>query len=301
MIELSRTVRFFTPLVSGRGPSPIHPTPTLTPTPTPATPPPTSGLNGFGGIPPVDLNTLGRYDEIRVTCRGTPDAQTGYFKDIREIDRAVRTVALPIIAAAMQSPHSLESSPIRILSRITPALHEALSRSVVEIRWWLSPFYALSMGTDLSAASSLASPRAVIIRQRFEIAAAHRLHVDSYSDQENRKIFGRCNNPSGHGHNYVFEPAVELATDAPDGTFTTQVFESAVDQTILKPFDHTHLNVDTLEFNTTKGGVNPSVENIARVFFEKLAPLIQQSTKGHARLRAMTVFETEKTSATYPA
>ena len=288
MIELSRTVRFFTPLVSA----------TATP-PTTATSP--AGLNGFGGIPPVDLTTLGRYDEIRVTCRGLPDPKTGYFKDIREIDRAVRTVALPIIAAAMQSPQSPESSPIRVLTRITPALHEALNRSVVEIRWWLSPFYALSMGTDLSAASSLAASRAVVIRQRFEIAAAHRLHVDSYTDQQNRAIFGRCNNPSGHGHNYVFEPAVELSTDAPDGSFTTQAFETAVDQAILKPFDHTHLNVDTAEFNTTKGGVNPSVENIARVFFEKLAPLISQHSKGHARLRSMTVFETEKTSATYPA
>lgn len=288
MIELSRTVRFFTPLVSA----------TATP-PTTATSP--VGLNGFGGIPPIDLTTLGRYDEIRVTCRGTPDAQTGYFKDIREIDRAVRTVALPIIAAAMQSPQSPVSSPIRVLTRITPALHEALNRTVVEIRWWLSPFYALSMGTELSAASSLAASRAVVIRQRFEIAAAHRLHVDAYTDQQNRAIFGRCNNPSGHGHNYVFEPAVELSTDAPDGSFTTQAFEAAVDQAILKPFDHTHLNVDTAEFNTTKGGVNPSVENIARVFFEKLAPLINQHSKGHARLRTMTVFETEKTSATYPA
>ncbi len=138
-----------------------------------------------------------------------------------------------------------------------------------------------------------------VVRQRFEIAAAHRLHVPSMSDEANRAAFGKCNNPRGHGHNYVIEPAVEVAIAPSANAFSLATLERLVDEHILKPYDHTHLNEDTRAFNIAAGGVNPSVENIAKVFYEALAPAVKAT--GTARLRSIRVWETEKTSAEYGA
>ena len=59
----------------------------------------------------------------------------------------------------------------------------------------------------------------VLIRQQYEFAAAHRLHTDQLTKQENQQVFGKCNNPSGHGHNYRLEVAVKAPID-PDGHTT---------------------------------------------------------------------------------
>jgi 6-pyruvoyltetrahydropterin/6-carboxytetrahydropterin synthase len=66
----------------------------------------------------------------------------------------------------------------------------------------------------------------------------------------------------------------------------------------LDKFDHTHLNEDTQEFNQSQGGLNPSVENIAKVFYQLLAPELARAHPG-TTLASMTVWETDRTSATY--
>ena len=144
-----------------------------------------------------------------------------------------------------------------------------------------------------------------LMRQKFDIAAAHRLHVPSLSDEENRALFGKCNNPRGHGHNYQFEPVIELPISDGVPALTLAQLERLAQLAIVDRFDHTHLNLDTPDF-AADSGVNPSVENIARVFFDHL----RRAIEGHAaalppdrrpRLRSMTVWETDRTSATYPA
>jgi 6-pyruvoyltetrahydropterin/6-carboxytetrahydropterin synthase len=73
-----------------------------------------------------------------------------------------------------------------------------------------------------------------------------------------------------------------------------------VDETIIQRFDHKYLNVDTQEFRAEAGGLNPSVENIAKVCFDLLAPAIRRAAPG-VELRSITVWETDRTSCTYPA
>jgi 6-pyruvoyltetrahydropterin/6-carboxytetrahydropterin synthase len=148
--------------------------------------------------------------------------------------------------------------------------------------------------------TTASAPNTALLRQRFEIAAAHRLHAPALTDEQNRAYFGKCNNPSGHGHNYIIEPCVAVPTGAQagNGVFTAARLEQLVDQAIIQPYDHTHLNIDTAAFDQTKpSGVNPSVENIARIFFEALAPLVSASG---ATLKNIRVWETEKTSASFP-
>ncbi|MEL6796463.1 MAG: 6-carboxytetrahydropterin synthase, partial [Planctomycetota bacterium] len=135
-----------------------------------------------------------------------------------------------------------------------------------------------------------------LLRQQFDFAAAHRLHAPELSDEENQRVFGKCNNPSGHGHNYRIEASVAVPVNQPPGGFGLADLEELCDTLVIERFDHTHLNVDTEEFGPR--GVMPSVENIAKVIYDILAPAV--GDRG-ATLRSMTVWETDRTCCTYPA
>jgi 6-pyruvoyltetrahydropterin/6-carboxytetrahydropterin synthase len=137
-------------------------------------------------------------------------------------------------------------------------------------------------------------PSTAILSERFEFAAAHRLHCQQLTDEQNRSIFGKCNSPNGHGHNYRVEVSVRVPIEQTVPSFTLRHLEEIVATTVIDRFDHKHLNVDTQEFAT----VNPSVENIAAACHALLVAPIQE--RGGELVR-VTVWETEKTSATYPA
>lgn len=282
MVDLTRTVRFCVndPALGGGG----------------------SGAGGanahntFAGAP--SMRGLGRYYELEVRCRGAVDPATGYFVNIKEIDRAVRASAVPIIERACAQNAAAE--PASVLLEVLPALNAALRNSVASVRWRLTPYYSVEMSPATPTTSPNTSPVA-LLRQQFDFAAAHRLHAPGLSDADNRATFGKCNNLKGHGHNYRVEPCVEVAVHAGNSTpFTLIDLERIVAETILARFDHTHLNEDTPEFDQRlPGGLNPSVENIARVFYDLLAPAIARGGT-NVRLRSITVWETDKTSCTYP-
>lgn len=243
--------------------------------------------NGYAGRP--SMRGLGRYYSVDVTARGEPDPVTGYLIDIKAIDRAVRNAVVPLITLACHDDPTRE--PATLLPELMVDLEAALPVTLAALRWNLTPFSSITMNAT--------SATIVVLRQRFDFAAAHRLHVDSLSDEENQKLFGKCNNPSGHGHNYQVEPAVEavLPGNGPM-PFTMQDLERLTDGTIITPFDHTNLNIDPPDFS--QAGVNPSVEHIARVCYERLARAIEATNSG-ARLREVTVWETDRTRCTYPS
>jgi 6-pyruvoyltetrahydropterin/6-carboxytetrahydropterin synthase len=236
------------------------------------------------------MRGLGRHYEISVRCDGDADPVTGYLIDIKQIDRAVRGALIPIIQHTCDT--APESEPASLLPALARALHEALPGAAT-VRWCLSPYYSLEMPTRAAADAR------VLLRQKFDFAASHRLHVPSLSEDENRRRFGKCNHPGGHGHNYQFEPCVALATKSGSNrpTFTLQSLERLAETLVITRFDHKHLNADTTEFRDGSG-LNPTVENIARVCYELLAPAIHSAG---ADLRSVTVWETDRTSATYPA
>lgn len=275
LVRLSRTVRFC--INDGGAPEPG----------------PGAGDNTFAGHP--SMRGLGRYYELEVVCRGPVDGATGYFLNIKEIDQAVRRVCVPAIERACREDAG--QAPAGVLGSVLGALDAALGGTVESVRWRLTPYYSIQMSTGREMAGS------AVLRQQFDFAAAHRLNVDGLSAEENRRVFGKCNNPNGHGHNYRFEPGVRVPVGAGGGRgpgFSLADLERLAARTILDRFDHTHLNMDTPEFDCAKGGLNPSVENIAKVFFDLLAPAIEAEGRG-ASLVSMTVWETDKTCATYPA
>ena len=182
---------------------------------------------------------------------------------------------------------------------LVDAARDACPVQLIGLRWRLTPTYAVSgaMQGDTGMGSNGSTGLVTVLRQRFDFAASHRLHVEGMSDEENRAVFGKCNNAAGHGHNYVVEPAV--AVD-PEGGFGLAALERVVGEVVIDRFDHTNLNVDTAEFNPATGGVIPSVENIARVCFELLGPAVKDASGGSATVRGVTVWETDRTCCTYP-
>ncbi|MDH4240479.1 MAG: 6-carboxytetrahydropterin synthase, partial [Phycisphaerae bacterium] len=107
-------------------------------------------------------------------------------------------------------------------------------------------------------------------------------------DEHNFEVFGKCANPTGHGHNYV----VEITIKAQEGedSFRIGDFERTVDDELVQVVDHKNLNVDVAEFGKT----NPTVENIAVFAWGKLAGKF-----GEATLHCVTVLETDKTYCSY--
>jgi 6-pyruvoyltetrahydropterin/6-carboxytetrahydropterin synthase len=249
-------------------------------------------VNGFAGAPAAD--GLSRFYECDVTCRGRVDPRTGYFMDIKEIDRAVRDRCLPLISSACTERRAFD--PLSLLPQLCNALTEALHGTVRTIRWRLSPWYSLEMEPS--------SMHRAVIREMFEFSAAHRLHSPHLSDEENRRVFGKCNNPRGHGHNYKLQVSISVPVPASGAVLSADELEQAVTRAVIDRFDHKHLNEECPEFgggsSPSPQPLNPSVENIAKVCFDLLAPEVAQLASGTARLHEVTVWETDKTSCRYP-
>ena len=103
--------------------------------------------------------------------------------------------------------------------------------------------------------------------RRYMLSASHRLHADSLSDEENRAAYGKCNNPHGHGHNYIIEVLTRGAVDPATGmVINLAELDQAVESSVIHRFDHTNLNSDPLFANRV-----PTTENLCRTVYELLA------------------------------
>jgi 6-pyruvoyltetrahydropterin/6-carboxytetrahydropterin synthase len=130
----------------------------------------------------------------------------------------------------------------------------------------------------------------VIVKVYFE--AAHRLHNPQQSDEWNRRVFGKCNNPHGHGHNYVIEAAVTGEVDRETGyLIDMKDLKAILNQTVVDHVDHRHLNLEVEWLD----GINPTAENLSRIFFGRVAPELPEGIE----LVAITVHETDRNSAMY--
>jgi 6-pyruvoyltetrahydropterin/6-carboxytetrahydropterin synthase len=122
------------------------------------------------------------------------------------------------------------------------------------------------------------------LTRRYRFSASHRLHAPALSPDANRALYGKCNNPYGHGHNYTLD--VTLAGPiGPDGRLEDpRTLDALVSTRVLAPFDHRHLNAEVPEFAT----LVPTTENLALVIARRLAPAWQ----GRARLARIRLEET---------
>jgi 6-pyruvoyltetrahydropterin/6-carboxytetrahydropterin synthase len=127
-----------------------------------------------------------------------------------------------------------------------------------------------------------------------EFSASHRLHSPKLSDEENRRIFGMCNNPHGHGHNYVVEVTLR-GTPAPETgmLMDLNVLSSLVHERIFALVDHRHLNHDVSFLR----GIVTTAENLAIAFWGQLEPSLQDIPG--CTLHRIRVRESRHNSAEY--
>jgi 6-pyruvoyltetrahydropterin/6-carboxytetrahydropterin synthase len=122
--------------------------------------------------------------------------------------------------------------------------------------------------------------------------AAHRLHNAAWSDAKNKEVFGKCNNPHYHGHNYDLTVQVIGVPDTETGyVMDTKKLSDLIKEKIIDRFDHKNLNEDCIEFKET----NPTAENIVIAIYKILRSEIDKKLKLKLRL-----YETERNFVEYP-
>lgn len=123
--------------------------------------------------------------------------------------------------------------------------------------------------------------------------AAHRLYNPDWTNERNDAVFGKCNNPSFHGHNYELVVKITGVPDKDTGyVMDLKLLSDLIRAEVLGRFDHKNLNLDTVEFKN----LNPTAENIAIVIYELLRPLIDAEKELQIRL-----YETPRNFVEYPA
>ncbi len=257
MTRLTREVRFAIPLAGE----------------TPAVNPP----NGLAG----NLTEMpAMYLTLQVTLCGTVNPESNYVENIKTIDEVVRSTVVPTLTRLVQDGHY---TLIRATQAAGAILHARWAQQFVRVR--LSPcMYFWCEVADQEQTM-------VHLTQRFEFSAAHRLNNPDLSEQRNHEVFGKCNNPAGHGHNYEFEVTLAGTVGNAEHLIDLDEFTGIVNQLVVDRFDHRNLNVETSEF----ASVIPSVENIARVIHDLLA----DQFAAPVRLHRVRVWETGKTWAEY--
>lgn len=116
--------------------------------------------------------------------------------------------------------------------------------------------------------------------RRYSISASHRLQTEGLSVEENARTYGKCNNPNGHGHNYIVEVLVGGAVDSETGMVVDMVaLDKAVRTRMIERFDHANLNLDPLFQNQV-----PTTENLSRAVFALLKDALPAGELEHVRV-----------------
>ncbi len=243
-----------------------------------------AGSNSFASKPAGE--GLSIFLELSVEIHGSLAADTGFVVNVVDIDRNVREFVVPLFAQRIrqdygQARHVGLSVMIELLRSTWNQLSDKFgSVRLGKLSLKLNPFRRIAMKSE--------DLEMVYFCERFEFAAMHKLWNDDFSEQKNFEVFGKCANPSGHGHNYVVEVAIKMPASRDD--FRIGDFEKTVDSELIKLLDHKNLNADVEQFSRTI----PTMENIAAFAWNRLADKLP-----HAALHRVTVWETDKTYCTY--
>ena len=252
MFRLTREVRYSINPSEGASPSPI--------------------TNSYAGYP--SASGIAPFLRIQVALEGPLDPQSCYLRNIKDIDQAVRE---RIILARVDP-----ISPRRVFDALRNAFAGA---SLDGVTIWLTPFLSIAqLASEIGMYTRLS--------QKFEFSASHRLHNPKLSDEQNRKTYGKCNNPAGHGHNYEVQVTLRGRPNENGLLIDVPSFEQIVKEHAIDRLDHKHLNSDVPEF----ADLIPTVENIATIIHRMLKARIANAG---AELASVTVWETPKTWCEY--
>ena len=130
----------------------------------------------------------------------------------------------------------------------------------------------------------------ISLTRRYNFAASHRLHSPRLSEEENHRMYGKCNNPYGHGHNYIVEVTMTGPVDEATGMITSLGdLDPFVHREVIEQFDHKYLNEEVPAFQT----MVPTTENVCREIYRRLKKYPS------AQLKGVRIEETLKNSFEY--
>lgn len=142
----------------------------------------------------------------------------------------------------------------------------------------------------MSATAGDADEIKLELGRRYHFSASHRLHSAHLSEEENCRIFGKCNNPYGHGHNYVLEVNVSGKVDPETGMIANLTdLDGFVERVVLQALDHKSLNEEVAAFQETV----PTTENLCMEIYRRLKGF------SHAKLERVRIEETRNNSFAY--
>jgi 6-pyruvoyltetrahydropterin/6-carboxytetrahydropterin synthase len=220
-----------------------------------------SGFNSFVSKPAGEGLSL--FFELTVALVGETEPATGFVINVSDIDRKVRKYIVPIFARQIredfrQGKHIGVFEIIKLLKSAWGQLADKFETAKLrELSLALNPFRKVTVDCEDCKMSYFS--------EKFEFAATHKLWNEQFSDQRNFEVFGKCANPTGHGHNYTVEVTIKRPADK--DSFCIGDFERIVDSELIELLDHKNLNTDVAEFKET----NPTIENIAVFAWNKLA------------------------------
>lgn len=242
------------------------------------------GFNSFVSKPAGE--GLSIFLELSVEITGLIEPGTGFVLNVVDIDRSVRKFALPVLIERVRqdfrrSKHIGFAVLVQLLKLTWTRLSDKFgSAKLNKLSLKLNPYRKISIHSeDLDM---------VLFSEKFEFAAMHKLWNDDFSERRNFDVFGKCANPTGHGHNYIVEVTIKMPADRTN--FSVGEFEQIVDNELIQLLDHKNLNVDIENFKTN----NPTVENIASFAWDILTGKFDK-----AELHCITIWETDKTYCTY--
>ncbi|VXB51113.1 6-carboxy-5,6,7,8-tetrahydropterin synthase [Flavobacterium sp. 9AF] len=129
------------------------------------------------------------------------------------------------------------------------------------------------------------------VSRKAHFNAAHRLHIKDWSEEKNKLVFGKCNNPNYHGHNYELIVGVTGEINPETGfVIDVKILADLIKEHVEDVFDHKNLNLDVPEFKD----LNPTAENIAVVIWNKLRPYLDSNMEIE-----VVLYETPRNYVTY--
>ena len=231
---------------------------------------------------------------VELTVGGDINPDTGMVLNIKDVDAVLKDkVIRPLggklldteVGAFRDMPPTPENLARFLWDKCRPRFSGA--GHLARVTLWSTA----TLRAEVSALDTPEDAPMLTVTRTYDFSASHRLHSQTLSDEENADIFGKCNWENGHGHNYDVEVTLAGEPDSKTGRlFDGAVLDEIVEEVVLKPYDHKHLNYDTQDFRR----LNPTSENVTKVIWDNLATRLGCEDMGAAYLYRVTVRETAR-------
>lgn len=202
--------------------------------------------------------------QLWVSARGQINSENGMVVNIKTIDTLLKDRVVRVF------DQKSINDEVDTFKTAAPTVENLL----LDIRNRIGPLPAGATLTELRLEETptfygewIAESNMLTITRSYEFAASHRLHVPELTHEENIELFGKCNNPNGHGHNYVLEITISGEPDPQTGMIADLgEIDRVVEELVVNRYDHKNLNLDIEEFS----GKNTTSEVVAQAIFDRL-------------------------------